>query len=77
MQELTATIKNEWAEYCYCSYYDDAPATIRGFIWMWLSMWGAATRCFFTGHNLADLDPGNPENGPMPDVQCEHCGRCF
>ena len=40
--------------------------------------WGATiVWCFFFGHQLEDLDPGNPEVGPQPDVVCNRCGRHF
>jgi len=31
--------------------------------------------CAIFGHTCVDLDPGDPENGPMPHIVCTRCGR--
>lgn len=35
----------------------------------------ARVRCALVGHEWIDLDPGDPEVGPQPDLYCQRCGK--
>lgn len=33
--------------------------------------------CSIIGHDMEDHDPGDPEVGPQPDINCNRCGRSW
>ena len=49
------------------AYFHAAVDVVRHFLWSLV--------CLVVGHEVMDLDPGDPEVGPQPYIVCQRCWK--